>query len=126
MIATLIKESLEIPNGFHEEVYYNKETNELTFSSPLTNNNWTNDPDKIGTIESLDINDLEGFYQINDEFVEIDDNCNETDINFSIEDYERFYSNSSIESYNDVMDRIIEIADIDQWYSEILEQVNGA
>ncbi|MEO9276684.1 MAG: hypothetical protein ABI340_02730 [Nitrososphaera sp.] len=39
--------------GMHCEIYYDAENDKVTFSSAMTNNSWTNDPDKIGILHRL-------------------------------------------------------------------------
>lgn len=57
----LFREQLDIPAGWKEEIYYND--GEISFSSPMTSNSWSDDKHKIGVIESITINEFEGFYQ---------------------------------------------------------------
>lgn len=123
LVDSLIRESLNIANGFHEEVYYNKSTNEITFSGQMTSNSWneTEDSDNdiyVGTIESFDFSDFEGWKAI-DDFVEVDDDCNETDMNFKNKDYERYYENSSIITIDEAISRL----DIDEFYGDVVEKI---
>jgi hypothetical protein len=120
----LLRESLQIPNGFYEEVYFNKETNEISFSSQMTQNSWTRSDDKVGGITSYDISELEGWKTIDDDFVEVVDDANETDPSFKDKEYERYYEDSSIITKEDAIDRIVNyIIDYDTWYPEIKESI---
>ena len=121
----LLKEQLNIPSGWIEEVYYDKETQELSFSSPMTKNSWTDSDEKVGTIEGVDINDFEGFKEIDDEFVEVDDDYNEIDSSFKDKEYERYYTDSSIITRDDAVDRILDIDYDGVWFSDIEEEITN-
>lgn len=122
--AVLLKEQLQIPQGWREEVYFDKDTNEISFSSPLTGNTWTDSDDIVGSIDSLNLSDLEGWKRIDDEFVEVDDNQNETDPDFKDEEYERYYEDSSIITVDEAIDdRLSNIADEESWFPGIKEAI---
>ena len=71
-LEDLVKEMLEIPDGFHEEVFI--ENGKVVFSAPLTQNTWIGKDDcpsehldsYIGSIESISVGDIEGLYQRKD------------------------------------------------------------
>lgn len=54
----LLIESLEIPSGFHEEVYFDKEVRGISFSSPLTRSNFTENENKVGLIQYISFNEF--------------------------------------------------------------------
>src|SRR5690606_10879164 len=66
----LIEKALSLPSGWFVEVYV-EDDGEVVFSSPLTGNTWTDDPRKVGTLESMSIGDVEGMYLRDDGSVEI-------------------------------------------------------
>ena len=71
-IEDLVREMINLPQGWHEEVYV--ENGEVIFSEPLTQNSWvgkSNCPSEqlnsyIGSIESLSIGDFQGLYKRED------------------------------------------------------------
>jgi hypothetical protein len=115
-----LKESIQIPSGFMEEVYFNKETKEISFSSPMSTNSWTRSDDKVGIIEHFNFSDMEGWKKIDDEFVEVDDQLNETDETFKDIEYERYYEDSSIITTEDAIYRM----DTEGWYEGIVNNIS--
>ena len=71
-IENLVCEMLNLPQGWHQEVYV--ENGEVIFSEPLTQNSWVGKSDApseqldsyIGKIESLSIGDFQGLYKRED------------------------------------------------------------
>ena len=67
-IEDLVREMLNLPQGWHKEVFVEK--GEVVFSEPLTQNSWIGKSDcpseqldsYIGKIESLNIGDFQGLY----------------------------------------------------------------
>jgi uncharacterized protein YdaT len=116
-----LKESIQIPSGFMEEVYFNKETKEISFSSPMSKNSWTRSEDKVGEIESFNFSDLEGWKTIDEEFVEVDDQLNETDPNFKYTECPRYYEFSSIITTEDAIYRM----DTEGWYEGIVNNISA-
>jgi hypothetical protein len=121
----LVRESLDIPQGFHEEIYFNMKTNELSFSSPMTSNSWTDSTDIVGIIEHFSYSDLEGWKTIDNDFVEVDDRLEETDDDFKDKDYERKYEDSSIISRYEALDRISLVAEEEGWFEDIINLLKG-
>lgn len=116
----LFRQALTIPKGWQQEVYWNKDSEELTFSSLMTKNSWSDSKDKIGVIDSISISDFEAFYEIDDgEFVEVDDNGNEIDEKFTDKSYERYYKESSIITRDEAIDRILDNVLDDDIYQDI-------
>lgn len=70
-MTDLVKEALSIPDGFHVEVYV--ENGKVSFSEPLTTNSWTDSKYNVGTIHSMSIGDVDGFYERESGKVEIED-----------------------------------------------------
>lgn len=119
----LFREQLEIPQGWKEEVYFNRKTKVLSFSSPLTMNMWSDDPTKVGEIEGITIGDFDGYYEIeNGDFVEIDDGYNEIDPRFTVPDYTHFYPKSSIVEREAAIEQISDYGAA-EWFTDIREQV---
>jgi hypothetical protein len=77
-LENLVKEALNIPDGWKEEVYV--ENGQVVFSSPMTLNSWTAKEDNsrepldsyIGDLHSLSWNGIEGFYLRSDGKIEVD------------------------------------------------------
>ena len=126
----LVREAFNFSEqGWIKEVWYNKKTGEISFSGWMTSNSWNESESKndvkLGIIESSSISDLEGFYQIDDDFVEIDDECNEIDEEFKIENYDRYYGEeSSIVTIDEALDRIEQVAYDGDWYEDIFNKLN--
>ena len=122
LVEILLREAVQIPFGWKKEVYYNNKTDEISFSSLMTSNSWTDSDDKVGEIDNYDGN--EGAKIINENWVEVDDMENETDPDFK-EDYKRYYNESSIISMDDAIDRWASWGEDDGWYSEIRENIGS-
>lgn len=77
-IQTLVTKALEIPNGWHIEVYV--ENGKVLFSEMLTSSTWVGKEDSprehlnsyIGDLHSLTWGEIEGFYQRKDGKIELD------------------------------------------------------
>lgn len=77
-LEKIVKEALNIPDGWKEEVYV--ENGEVVFSSPMTLNTWTgkeNCPSEhldsyVGDLHSLNWGEIEGFYERKDGKIELD------------------------------------------------------
>jgi hypothetical protein len=120
----LVHEALSIPTGSFKQVFFDSETKELSFSSPMTGNSWvgtaqTTSSDTIGFLDALDF-DIEGFKRIDDNFVEIDDDAGETEEDFKNTEYERYYKNSSIVNIYEAENRMVDYAIQDEWFQEIV------
>jgi hypothetical protein len=114
------KEAVQIPEGCIEEVYFNKETKEISFSSPMSSNSWTRSDDKVGIIEHFNFSDIKGWKKIDDEFVERNDEYNETDETFKDTEYERYYEYSSIITTEDA----IYLMNTEGWYEGIVNNIS--
>jgi hypothetical protein len=117
LVHVLAKEALIIPSGFEEEIYYNKERKEISFSSPKTHSTLTRSNDILGRLKSMSFDDVEGFKNIDDDFIEVDDECNKIDQDFKDKDYERYYKDSSIITRDEAIDRILNTAE-GVWFEE--------
>ena len=119
----ILEQVTNLPYGFESEVYFNPKTNEMSFSEPMTHNTWTRSNDCIGRIKYFSISDLEGWQEIDDDFVEVDDGVNQTDPGYENEECPRYYTNSSIITLDDAMDRLASLADDEDWYSDIVSKI---
>ena len=102
-----VQKAITLPQGFKSEVYKNRR-GKISFSSPLTSSTWTNDPDKIGEIQSLSIGDVEGFYERSDGKVE--------EYNPYSNTKGEFYDHCDIISRREAINRITQVAEDDDWY----------
>ena len=105
-IERIVKKCLALPNGFEAEVCW--KDGKLSFSEPLTGNTWTEDPTKIGRIESMSIDDFEGFHVREDGQVEIED---------------EYYDNIEIISREEAIERIVQICEDDNVFDEIMDEI---
>jgi len=123
----IIKESFLIPYGWEEEIYYNKRSKKISFSEPMTHNTWTRSDDIVGRVEGTSISDIEGFKLTDqDEYIEVEDEEGKIAKGFNTEEWYQYYQNSSVITYDEAMDRIIEIAennDIEPWYQDIIDEI---
>lgn len=77
-LEDLVKEALNIPVGWHEEVYV--ERGEVVFSMPLTQNSWVGKSDSpseqldsyIGNLKPIRPDDFETLYRRSDGEIEMD------------------------------------------------------
>jgi hypothetical protein len=121
---TLISEMNDIPYGFEEEVYYSKEKG-LSFSSPMTSNTWTREDDCIGRIVSLPWHDLECFNKLDDEYVEIDDQCFERPRGFKRgSEYTFRWDDSSVVKMSEALERIACVYEDSNSFEEITDEID--
>lgn len=129
-IGDLVREMLNLPQGWHEEVYV--ENGEVVFSTPLTQNSWVGKSDSpseqldsyVGNINSLD--DLpEGLYKRKDGKYELDMTNGENDL-YNDEDKiveGEYYEKAEILSEDDAIDIIADNFESDSELSELLEKI---
>src|SRR4030042_2817726 len=112
-IERIVKKCLALPNGFEAEVCW--KDGKLSFSEPLTGNTWTEDPTKIGRIESMSIDDFEGFHVREDGQVEIEDEDSKVK--------GEYYDNIEIISREEAIERIVQICEDDNVFDEIMDEI---
>ena len=124
----VVNEEYRLPDSWEAEVFYYPEDKELEFSEPMTHNTWTNAPNNVGRIKSLYISDIEGFKQIDNNWVEADDGQHERPrkAKKAIVDYDFQYDNSSVITIDEALSRISDWAIEDNWYEDILEEIHKA
>ncbi len=125
-VETLLKEALNIPNGWHEEVWV--EDGFVVFSAPMTQNSWSTkgvmngtEPNYIGDLDSTSIGDFEGFYQREDGKIEINDPDGESE-NPQVGEY---YEKAEIVEFEEGIERILDSAvdpDETEW-AQIIRQI---
>jgi hypothetical protein len=124
---TLIQEMNDIPYDFEEEVYYTKE-NGLSFSSPMTSNTWTREEDCIGRISSLPWYDLECFNKLDEEYVEIDDQCYERPRGFKrgskLAEYNLRWEDSSVVKMSEAIERVASVYADNNAFEDITSEID--
>lgn len=119
----LIQEMAYLPYGFEKEVYYTKERG-LTFSECMTPNAWTMEKNCVGRISSLPWGDLECFNNLDDEYVEIDDQCNERPRGVKRSQYELEWARSSIVKMDEALERIACVYEDTEAFKDITDEID--
>jgi hypothetical protein len=130
-ITDLVREMINLPQGWHEEVYV--ENGEVVFSAPLTQNSWVGKSDApseqldscIGKINSLD--DLpEDMHKRKDGQYELD--MGDSHDNSLYNDYDKivegeFFQKAEILSEDDVINILADVYTEDSELSKLLEKI---
>jgi len=120
----LIEKALSLPSGWFVEVYV-EDDGRVVFSSAETGNTYTNDTRKIGTLESMSIDEVEGMHVREDGKIEIDVDTLGESGERNVQKGE-FYDRVEILSRKEAVEMIDDIAgneswDVDDLASKILQ-----
>ena len=128
-VKDLVKEALNIPYGWHEEIYV--ENGEVVFSAPLTQNSWvgkTDCPNEqldsfIADLHSISVNDFEGLKKRDDGQIELAMESENDDYNGSEKIKGEYYDLVQIVSQEEAEDIISDQFTGDSEYEQIVQKI---
>jgi hypothetical protein len=122
-LRDLIEKALSLPSGWFVEVYV-EDDGRVVFSCPLTGDTRTDDQHKVGTLESMSIDDIEGMKLRSDGKVEIDVDILGASGERKVQDGE-FYDKVEILTYDEAIDLIDDIASDEEWdLNGLISEIN--